>query len=112
MYAHFDYKDGSNPYITTTNAAFLSMWMKYDIEWEDNGMFVVNGPVQWVNYRAQKITGREKAKTVLREIAYQWQYMHDEFDFTWSNYCEWQEFFEEQGRKYGLLREFRENGIC
>lgn len=33
-------------------------------------------------------------------------------DWHFSNIIEIESFFEEQGKKYGLLREFHENAIC
>lgn len=32
--------------------------------------------------------------------------------WSYGELAELQSYFEQQGRRYGLLREFRENGIC
>ena len=32
--------------------------------------------------------------------------------YSWGEVAEWQSKFEKLGKRYGLLREFRENGIC
>lgn len=53
---------------------------------------------------------KEKA----REEAIDWQsyYFGDNSpSMSWYELAEWQERFEELGRRYGLLAEFRDNGI-
>lgn len=47
----------------------------------------------------------------LRHIATDFQ-MLDEGGLSYGELADIQGFFERYGRKYGLLREFRENGIC
>lgn len=81
--------------------------MRYDeiiAKWKEK-------PEIW-SVNPRKMTAYEKRKIMLRDMAIQWQYEcpHEEYD--WWDYLECTEFFEAQGRKYGLLREFRENGIC
>lgn len=55
-------------------------------------------------------TKKERA----RQLAIEWQARLDLDKHNWSlAYLQaWAERFERIGRKYGLLREFRENGIC
>ena len=53
----------------------------------------------------------QKKKESLREEAVAWQMMAGETALYWSDILGAGEYFEKQGRKYGLLREFRENGI-
>ena len=55
-------------------------------------------------------TKKERA----RQLAIEWQTHLDLDKHGWSlAYLQaWAERFERIGRKYGLLREFRENGIC
>lgn len=50
---------------------------------------------------------KEKA----REEAIEWQYSFSEKDHYMSEYAYWGSYFEKLGKRYGLLREFRENGI-
>ena len=56
----------------------------------------------------------QERKAAAREEAIQWQI--DTFDdfmtMTWAELSEATYHFEKLGRRYGLLREFRENGIC
>lgn len=54
----------------------------------------------------------EQKKNEIRQQAIQWQ-----DDFARNNYSYFvvfqrQRYFEKMGRRYGLLKEFRENAIC
>ena len=50
---------------------------------------------------------KEKA----RQLAIDWQLNFANKDRSWLYCIVWANRFERIGRKYGLLREFRENGI-
>lgn len=50
-------------------------------------------------------------KEEAREQAISWQRTIQYQNYTYSELAQWQAYFEQLGRKYGLLREFRENGI-
>lgn len=51
-------------------------------------------------------------KDEIRQMAIDYQNMFVEGEtFYWSDIAEWTEFFEKYGKRYGLLKEFRENGI-
>ena len=56
----------------------------------------------------------QELKEEARKRAIKWQY--DNFDdfmtISWGELSAWAYYFEKLGRRYGLLREFRENGIC
>lgn len=106
MYVHFEYKNGGNPYIATTDKGLLNMILKYDVTqtWEKG--FVVEGerPAYKRSYRS--------VQEILRSFAIEWQYRFGYMRYSWSDIADWQGFFEEMGRRYGLIREFRENCIC
>lgn len=51
-------------------------------------------------------------KAEVRERAIQWQYEFAERTISWGELAEETAEFERLGRRYGLLTEFRENGIC
>ncbi len=53
-----------------------------------------------------------KNKEKIRHQAIEWQHDFEEQDYCWGDLIIYQQYFEEQGKKYGLLKEFRENGIC
>ena len=109
MYNHFIFTDGTNPYITYSDQALIKMFSKYDVDMIGINSFIVNGPAAW--YSVKPLTAREKMKAIIREIAQRWQDGFDRFNYSYFDFLNWQNFFEEYGRKYGLLREFKENGI-
>ena len=113
MFMHFTFENGSNPYITTKPQKFFEMIRNYQIEQTGEKSYHVTGEAEyWTCNIHKKLTAREKAKTALREFAIIWQNDFDRFNYSFSDLLEYQTFFEEYGRKYGLLCEFRENGIC
>ena len=56
-------------------------------------------------------TRYEKQKETARQAAIEWQLDFDNHNYTYSELAEWTSFFYLLGKKYGLLGEFRENGI-
>lgn len=57
-----------------------------------------------MTYREQK----EKA----RELAVQWQHDFANNNYSWLELANFTNYFTRLGKRYGLLKEFRENGIC
>ena len=55
-------------------------------------------------------TYRER-KEAAREEAIEYQFNFGEQSYTWSELAEATGYFEKIGKRYGLLKEFRENGI-
>lgn len=53
----------------------------------------------------------QKGKEAARAAAQEWQARFENRSMTWGELAEWQDHFTRLGRKYGLLREFAENGI-
>lgn len=47
-----------------------------------------------------------------RNEAIDWQIWAAENPMSWGELFEWQQHFENLGKRYGLLKEFRENGVC
>ena len=47
-----------------------------------------------------------------RNESIDWQIWAAENPMSWGELFEWQQHFEKLGKRYGLLKEFRENGIC
>lgn len=54
-----------------------------------------------------------KTKEEAREYAIYWQQKFSDSDMgmDWKELCEWNNVFTKLGRKFGLLEEFKENGI-
>ena len=51
-------------------------------------------------------------KEQVRQEAIDWQYESAEMNLSYGELADAQEYFKRQGRRYGLLQEFRENAIC
>jgi hypothetical protein len=56
--------------------------------------------------------GYRKKKEAARELAIRVQAALDNMVISWKELYEIGEYFETIGAKFGLLREFRANGIC
>lgn len=50
-------------------------------------------------------------KRALREFAIEWQYNIQNTDVSYGDMLTWFSFFNKYGKRYGLIREFKENGI-
>ena len=60
----------------------------------------------------KKLNKYQIEKERAREKAIGWQIACGEKCFYMSEYAEMASYFEKLGKRYGLLKEFRENGIC
>jgi hypothetical protein len=60
------------------------------------------------NYRKEYAARKE----AVRNEAIEWQYSFDDHNYSHGEVLGWMTYFNRLGRRYGLLREFRENGIC
>lgn len=106
-YIHFRFKNGSNPYISTAYTTLFDMICKYDLTPDfKNGYYVESEHEQ-----KRRISYNDK-KQRLRDFAVMWQDNFNNYAYDYYDLTRWGGFFEEYGKKYGLLREFRENGIC
>jgi len=106
MYVHFRFMDGSNPYITKTNEKLFYMLMKYNTVQETETSFCVIQRREWIG-KADYTT----KKAILRHIAIEWSLNCDNFNYSYYELAGWSDFFETMGKKYGLLKEFKENAI-
>ena len=57
------------------------------------------------------MTTYKKNKERARQTAIAWQAATAETAITWGELAEASAYFEKLGKRYGLLTEFRENGI-
>ena len=53
----------------------------------------------------------QKRKEVVRELAIDWQNDFNNHNYSYNELYEFQELFTKLGRRYGLLKEFKENAI-
>ena len=54
----------------------------------------------------------EKKKEMARQEAIDWKNDFCNHNYSYGELAEFVYYFEKLGRRYGLLKEFRENGIC
>ena len=54
----------------------------------------------------------EYYKNKARLKAIEWQLEFDRHNYSYSELLEYQNYFKRIGKRYGLLKEFQENGIC
>ena len=106
MYNHFLFLDNSNPFITTTNKGFSDMLFKYYLDFVGIHSFVTCGKIEYNGKRS-----RAARKEILRSFAISYQAFICDSALSYDDIVSWQGFFTEYGRKYGLIREFQENGI-
>lgn len=108
-YTYFEFYDHRNPYITTNNKNLFEILRKYYYIQTGENSFYIEGLREW---NGKPKYNRENNKMLLRAIAQQWQEDFTNFNYSYSELVDWQNFFEEYGKKYGLLKEFHENAIC
>lgn len=53
----------------------------------------------------------QEMKERARQIAIDWQYEDGDYPYSYEGLAIVGEYFYKLGKRYGLLREFRENGI-
>ena len=53
----------------------------------------------------------QNAKAAAREAAIDWQLSFADSNYSWLDLATYSEKFEKLAKRYGLVREFRENGI-
>ena len=53
----------------------------------------------------------QRAKDSARNKAQEWQNGFESHDYSYGELAYWHDYFERLGRAYGLIKEFRENGI-
>lgn len=105
MYLHFIFANGSNPYILT-DIDIMPKWFKnYDFEMIEANTFLLT---ERSNERKLTYTN---IKNCIRQLAIDYD-LNAHVDYSYSELVEIQSFFRYFGRKYGLLKEFSENGIC
>ena len=57
------------------------------------------------------MTEYQKRKTSARNRAAEWQSDFENHNYTWGEISDIQDSFRKIGKRYGLLKEFKENGI-
>ena len=76
---------------------------------KDNILFYIPLVVSGRNYQERRADLQEKAIQFCSQVyGYSWQGTC----FSYGELSTIQTFFEKNGRRYGLIKEFEENGIC
>lgn len=109
MYMAFTFTNGGNPCITKTNREAFRMFCKYYTVQTGARTFCAVGLREW-NGRPN-FSNYGACKLIAENIAQEWQHDFDSFAYSWEDLAGWGDFFAEIGKKFGLSREFRENGI-
>lgn len=113
-YIHFDFTDGSNPYLLKTSHPDvfknLFSWLTaFDFELVpayDN--FCCNAVLTENRINRRNYS---EVKNRIRDFAIQWQSITSEITADYEYFMFWGAFFRTYGARYGLLTEFRENCI-
>ena len=58
------------------------------------------------------MTNYQKRKEEVRNEAIDWQLDFCNHNYSYGELSVFQSYFEKMGKRYGLLKEFRENAIC
>ena len=53
----------------------------------------------------------QKSKSKARQEAIRWQLLNNVIKISYAELVTYQLYFEKLGKRYGLLKEFKENGI-
>lgn len=53
----------------------------------------------------------QKRKAAAWEKAIDWQTDFDSNNYSYDELAAWQDYFEKLAKRYGLIKEFKENGI-
>jgi hypothetical protein len=54
----------------------------------------------------------QKRKAEVREEAIEWQAASSKYDYSYWEVISTETYFRRLGKRYGLLKEFKENAIC
>jgi len=60
----------------------------------------------------RKLMTYKEHKDYIRQAAIDWQIKTSNRSQSYEELATYQAFFEKQAKRYGLLKEFRENAIC
>jgi hypothetical protein len=53
----------------------------------------------------------QRARERIRNMAIEWQNDFENHDYSYGDLIYWEDYFRGLAKKYGLVREFEENGI-
>lgn len=103
MEIRFEFRNG---YTIKADTDVFKMFCKYYTTQMTEDTFVINGLREYngkPNYETRKL--------ILRATAEEWQRVFNCFCYSWEELANWTQFFTKYGKRYGLIKEFTENGI-
>lgn len=117
MMIWFHYDNGANPYGIILDhekgyKLFTDMITAYNCEIIPNSEFVDGFSMQVHERINNKLSAYNDRKEAIRNFAIEYQYATGDMRQSWYGVSTWSDYFATMGKKYGLLREFRENAIC
>lgn len=109
IFAYFKFEGKNEPIIVTSYKQLWSMIKTYDLEFYKGSIdnFIVYGKKQVLSVKP--LTQREKEKFILQDFAFEFKRAFMDATVSYGVLFTWQGFFEKYGKKYGCLREFKEN---
>ena len=98
-------------------ANISKMWFLEENDYRSNDLpyrvytsdYEIDESIGFIDYFSMIVV---RTKGQAQDLAINFQHFSSNFSLSWGE-CAWiGEYFERLGKRYGLLKEFRENGIC
>ena len=73
--------------------------------------------MEWKSTTTERTKGEpnmneyQKRKNAARQKAIEWQHDFENHNYSYGELADWGDYFAKLGKRYGLTKEFRENGI-
>ena len=80
-------------------------------EWHKDTFSPTCEDIDILDFKISGKTYREKQDS-LRNLAIDWQLNFAGLGWSYGEFAEFGDYFQKNGKRYGLLREFHENAIC
>lgn len=80
-------------------------------EWQKDTFSPITKNEKILDFKLSGKTYQEKQNS-LRDLAIEWQLIFASLSWSYLELAEIQNYFYENGKRYGLLKEFKENCIC
>lgn len=80
-------------------------------QWQEDTFNPDTKNIQVLDFKISGKTYKEKQAS-LEELAKNWQYNFSSLSWSYNELYDIGNYFYKNGKKYGLLKVFKENGIC
>ena len=92
------------------NKVYNSLYYDYRT-WYENTFSVNSSNFETLDFKISGYNYRER-KENLEELAIEWSLHFSNLSWSYSELAEIEDWFYKNAKRYGLLKEFKENGIC